>query len=311
MIIGPQIQITDAMITATNISTAGEPAAYDAATTYALGDQVTYEFNVYESLQNSNTGNTPPRTSDLDANVNEYWVRIGAINKFKPFEHDIRRARLYDQCANSETITYTIRPDTQVDMIGFFNLDAISLQVVMTSDEDGEVYNETFDLADNSEVVDFWTHRFAPLTFDTEKVFFNLPIYLDAEIDITIINTGGTAKVGQIALARQRDLGITLIGTELSTRTISTMEQDVNGQFTSYVNRGSIRIIDYNLAANTASARRLQRIFQREVEAMPCIFTAGENTEKYGTTMFGYGKEFRLPTGATVSYATIISEQFR
>ncbi len=306
MIVGPQIQITDAMITASNVSTAGEPAAYDAATTYAADAEVTYEDYVFVSLQSSNTGNTPP-----DSNESAWWVRSRAINKMKPFEHDIRRVRLYDQCANADTITYTIEPGVRFDMIGFFNLDAITVQVVVTSASAGEVFNETIDLADNTEIVAFWTHRFSGFDYATEKVFLNVPIYSDAEIEITIDNTGGIAKVGQICIAQQIDLGTVIENTELRSRSFSTVEQDFNGQFTSYVNRGSVRIIDYKLAVTTEDARRLQRVFARDIENKPVMFTAGADTEKFGTTVFGRGTDFRLPLGTTLSFTTITAEQFK
>lgn len=305
MIVGPAIEITDLMITDTNVSIVGEPSAYDGVATYALAAQVTLGNYVFESLQAGNTGNTPP-----DGNIDEWWVRVGAINKFKPFESDIRRIRLYDQCTRAESITFDLKPDLRFDMIGFFNLDALSVQVVMTDVVAGEVYNHTIDLDDRSEANGFWGWCFPVFKTAKSKVLFDLPPYKNATVSITILKPGGTAGVGQIVLARQIDFGTVTFGTQLSNRSYSTYDQDINGQYSSYVSRGKARVVDFRAAVTTEEAEFIQEIFADHLSDRPAIYAAGENTEKFGTTVFARGEDLRLPLSASITFLTMKAEQF-
>lgn len=305
MIAGPAIEITDAMITNSNISTAGEPAAYDAGTSYALAAQVTYQNYVFESLQSSNIGNTPP-----DENVSEWWVRVRATNKFKPFEHDLRRIRLYDQCTNAESITFELAPNQRFDMIGFFNLDALSLQVVMTDPVAGEVYNETVDLDDRSNVVSFWDWYFPEFVTASEKVLFDLPPYKNATLEITISKPGGTAAVGQIALAKQVSFGDVVFGSSIGGRDFGTYDQDINGQYSNYVPRGKARVVNYRAAVTSEEAGRIARTFDNQLLGRAAIYSAGDGTERYGTTVFARGRDISLPLEASITFLTMTAEQF-
>ena len=70
----PPILITTAKLTSSTVAEPHVPSAYNAGTTYALGEiaSVAADFSVYESLAGSNTGNTP-NSSPL------WWRQIGYV----------------------------------------------------------------------------------------------------------------------------------------------------------------------------------------------------------------------------------------
>ncbi|WP_282091348.1 hypothetical protein [Epibacterium ulvae] len=305
MIVGPSIPITEGMILDSNISMDGEPPDYDPDAIYDLADRVTYQNYVFESLQAGNEDNVPP-----DANSDLFWVRIGAVNRFKPFESDIRRVRLYDQCTNPDEITFDIQPGQRFDMLGFFNLDAFSIQVVMTDPVAGEVYNRTVDLDDRSGIRSFWDWCFPTFKTQKSKVLFDLPPFLNAAISITISKAGGIAAVGQIVVARQIPLGTAIFGTEVSSRDYSTYDQDVNGQFSNFLRRPKQSIIDFRAAVSTDEAAYIQEVFFDSLSDRPAIYAAGEGTEHLGTTVFARGADLRLPLSANITFISIRAEQF-
>ena len=232
MIAGPALQITEPMILSTNVAASALPA-YSSASTYRRLEEVTFQNYIFRSLQDANTGNQPP-----DENTDDWWVRVGAVEKFKPFEHDLRRVRLYDQCTNPEVVTFALKPGQRFDMLGFFNLSGQSLQVVMTDPSAGEVYRRVIGLDDRSGVRSFWDWWFPEFETAREKVLFDIPPFANATVEISIFNPGGTAGVGQIVLSKQIDFGRTVFGTEIKNRDYGTYEKDVNGQYTTYVPRG-------------------------------------------------------------------------
>ena len=65
---------TGGALTSTNVDTSADPAAYNAATAYALGDRCVVSETVYESLEAANTGNNPPDSPTK-------WAEVGPINK--------------------------------------------------------------------------------------------------------------------------------------------------------------------------------------------------------------------------------------
>jgi hypothetical protein len=92
----PPITITDAMLVSSNVSE-GPAAAYNAGTTYAAGDVVSYGGTLLQiqwaSLQGGNTGNTPD-----DAASTDWWRAIG-----------------YAAAAYSALTTYAAEDGAQID----------------------------------------------------------------------------------------------------------------------------------------------------------------------------------------------------
>lgn len=281
------VAISDTILTASNLTDTDGHAAYNGATTYALGDIVSVAsvHKHYKSLQSGNTGNDPIEEDSA------WWVEQTATNIWKPFDRFIA-----DQAEKAGSIEMTIRPGEYVDTIAFYNLEGSTLQVVVTSDADGEVFNETYDLVSWLGIDDWYSYWFSPIEQLTERVVSDIPPYADTDIEITI--TGTTAKVGQIDLGSKRYIGIPQNGTEPSFKDFSYKEQDEFGRFPvverSYSNRVKYRVVTDRERINYIRSLVANRRAKATTFFIP-------DTEAMGTLVYGYPTEFGSPlqVGAT------------
>ena len=167
--------------------------------TYALADKVIDATNhiVYESLQAANTGNALTDTA--------WWENKGSTEPWKPFDEKVG-----SQVERTGTIYYELTPGI-IEGIAFFNMDAESIDVVMTDTTDGEVYNETIDLINTSNVFDGYSYCFGPFLITKAAVLTDLPPYTSATVEITINaeTNSTTAKCGEIFVGRVMEFGFT------------------------------------------------------------------------------------------------------
>lgn len=196
---------------------------------------------IYDSIADGNTGNYPP--ADLLLTPPLWWKEIGATSRWKPFD-----GKNGSQCCQAELITYSLKPGI-IDSISFQNLDATLITVTMmnpagtwddiedfdlVSDVDGllsVVYNQEIDLISNDGIIDGWTYCFEPIIQKTETWKLNLPPYSAAVLNITIANPGGIAKVGEIVMGQQRDIGQSLFSMSAGIRDYSQKSPDAEGAY--------------------------------------------------------------------------------
>jgi hypothetical protein len=292
MKIVPSIEINDANLIASNIVEDDAPP-YDLDTNYHTGDQVIYDHWVYESLDHPNKGNQP----DISPT---FWLLIGATNLYKAFDQ-----RISDPATNADSVTYTIgHAGVSVTAIALFGLDANSVTIEVNDPVAGLVFSETYDLLDNSDVVDWSTYFFAPVDQRAlELALQNIPPYNNAETTITVTKTGGIAKVGQIVLGRLIDLGISTYGTSLSIEDYSRKERDQFGN-PIIVQRAFAQLVDYDVKLETRDARRVQNTLA--VYRTTPVVWIGADEEVFGTTVYGYYRRFDIVLASpSLSDATI------
>lgn len=289
------VTITDSILTSSTVPE-DDYSVWASGTTYALEDRVisTSTHKVYESVQASNTGNDP--TTDDGT----WWLEVSATNRWKAFDQKIT-----DQVSESNSIGYVLDPtDELVTAIAFFNLDASELQLQLETTGEGEYYNQTFDLIDNSYVLDWYTYFFEPQRKLEELLIEDLPPYTSPTVTITISETGSTAEVGQIIIGRYLDLGATQYNTSVSIEDFSRKERDTFGN-PIIVERAFAQRAEYDITLETNAVRRVQSILS-EVRTTPVVWYAGPNTSKYGTTIYGYYRDFDINLSTpSLSYATI------
>ena len=203
MIIIRPVIITDAMFISSNLPENDEPV-YSAGTTYALGDKVILisTHRIYESLIASNTGNNPP---DNLTGETPAWQDNGATNKWRVFDQVVG-----NQAEHATVLEYEIETGVIVDSMSLQNLDAIGYTVVMTDPTDGVVYDQTYSLISAENVGDRYDYFFEPILQDDAAAIFDLPLYPDATIDISINNGLSPVGCGEIVIGRQRFIGKTL-----------------------------------------------------------------------------------------------------
>jgi hypothetical protein len=224
MIIVRPVEVTDTVLASTDVPEVDKPE-WLVGTPYALDAEVmrtvSGTHSIYVSLQAGNTGNAP---EDDDLVTPIYWARQSATNRWAMFSDQIN-----DQTEQADEINVTLTPSSLVNAVSLFNLDAATVQIVMDDPVDGIVYDETFELVDNSGVNDWYAWYFEPIIRQKTLADLDLPPYVNADISVTVESTGSTAKCGLLTMGAQRKLGDTDYGTGVGIVDYSRKERDTFG----------------------------------------------------------------------------------
>jgi hypothetical protein len=258
-------------------------AEYNSGTTYDSGDWVTDEANnkIYESQQAANTGNA---VTDTD-----WWLEVGATEPWKAFD-----AKVGSQVERSGTIYYELTPGS-VEGIAFFNLDASSIDIVLTDSVDGEVYNETIELISTDNVVDGYTYCFAPVLFTRSVVVTDLPPYASATLEITINADADStvAKCGEIVMGRVIEFGATQYGAGFEIVDYSRKAVDAYGNY-SVTERAFSKRVPLDVIINNAAIAYLKRTLE-DYRATPVVCVPTEDTDLAGPFLtYGYYRTARV-----------------
>lgn len=303
-----------------------ENQVYDAGTTYADGDLVWYDGNVWESLQDSNTGNTPTEGAwwtdlgEVDEGADEYdagttyntddyavyqgqlwkcasdsttgvtpattaseWTLQGATNRLKAFD-----GFLQDAASLSGNIPYVLEFTDLVTDIAILRASGSSVNITMTDDTDGEVYNQDFALIDDSPITDWYAYFFASVD-QIDTVLATLPPYAGAEIAITF--SGDTTSVAQIVAGAGLALGSVKTGTSVGIESYSIKDRDDFNR-SIVVARPYSDTVSFDLAISTEQVGYVKRRLAVR-EALPTLYYMSDGAA-YGAVAYGFFKDFDI-----------------
>lgn len=215
----PPIEITDARLTS---STVPEPAVgevlWDPATSYAVGQRVirTQTHRIYESVAAGVDAGLPELT---DAR----WVDKGPTLRWA----------MFDQNRNTPTtatdgLTVVITPGQRVDAIFLGGLVADQAVITMTVAGLGEVYRHTQRLLyrNTTRWSEYYTGGFRNLK---SLIRFDLPIYSQGVITITLTRASGPVSVSSLAVGMSVYLGCVQYGAGDDGQNFSRIERDIGG----------------------------------------------------------------------------------
>lgn len=242
--------ITEATLTASNVAET-DAQAWSASKSggYAKGDRVLDAHHVWEWLS-ATAGNTTVAPS-ADTSTPAKWFDTGASNRWKMFDKKAGNTWLIGtSTANSTSINVTIKPGSVVNAIGLFGLVASSVQIIMTDQTDGKVYDSgQISMADTG-VSNWYEYFFKPVPRAQRLVRFDLPAYGTASVQVIVNNPSATAEVGLLVLGQAVEIGTSIYGTGLGIQSYSTTEiDDFGGE--SIRSRGSRRLVDYDVRIPT------------------------------------------------------------
>jgi len=106
-----------------------------------------------------------------------------------------------------------------------------------TDSLDETVYNETTDLISNIAVNDWYEYFHEPVTYATELVKSDLassdiPPFSDAVVIVTVTDSGGTPKCGEIVVGLKREIGTIRYGGNVGIKDYSVKDTDEFGNVT-------------------------------------------------------------------------------
>jgi hypothetical protein len=292
--------VLDANLISTSIAE-NDFAVWSSGTSYSIGDKVisTVTHRIYEALQASTA--VDPTTDVADP---PYWLNIGATNRWKAFDKTI-----------SDPVTVADGVTSIVYELGAFGIPSNSVtlfglkgrvaSVVVDDATDGEVYNQEISLIDNALVNDWFSYFFQPARVKTEAIFESIPPYANADYTITVEDTSSEEpELGQIVLGQEYTLGTTGYGTSVSIEDFSRKERDAFGNAI-IVERPFAKLIDFDFTVSTNEARRAA-ILLETVRAVPAVYYSGPETEKYGTTVYGFFRSWSINLdGPNISNVTL------
>lgn len=245
--------------------------------------------NVYEALA-STTGDAPPISPAK-------WALADATNRWR-----MHSGVVSSQTSNTDTINNTYTLDGRANAVALLNINAQSVQVIMTDSVDGEVYNQTQSGVSLSGIDDHYKWYFEPPVRITELSFLNLPNYTGADIQVILDNTGETALCGALVIGNNMDTGTTFYGMTMSIQDYSIKEVDSFGN-ASVTERNFRREI---VIKSMISNHTLDAIFNElaKLRARPVVYIGADD---YGASMaYGYFRDFNIELALTNhSYVSI------
>jgi len=270
---------TEAVLTASNVASDDAPE-YASGTSYSQGDQVIVlgtTQRLYEALQSSTDSFPPDNPTD--------WNDLGAINRWKMFDGGTNT-----QTVNADTIEVTLEPDGITNSFSLFNIEASEARVVLTDSTEGVVFDETYNLIDNTSVVSWYAYFFEPIVQAQTLTDLTLPAYVGSTVDITLTNTGADAKCGLAIIGSEAEIGTTIFGTSVGIRDFSRKEVDDFGNF-NVVERRFFRLVDYDVRIDTPKVQFVQRILN-DRRAKPTVYIG--NVDNPETIVYGYYRDFDI-----------------
>lgn len=265
--------VTDQNLIASNVAEDDAPH-YDAAATYAVGDEVILNHVIYRAAKDDLTG-IDPATDDGTA-----WVPIGASGRWRPFDGVISDPVTID----GTELRYDFRPQSLTRGVALFGLVADRVIVTVTYGDKSVTLEQ--DLVSYDRVTDFYAWLFDDVTRDSECVFLDLPWFgLGSEISVRVISDSGGATIGQIVFGAVRYIGQTRWGAEIGLVSSSRKERDDYGRWV-IVKRYTSRTARIPVMVRGQTARSVQRLFS-DLDAVPAVWVGDERGE-FGLINFGF-----------------------
>lgn len=287
------IQITPAMLTASNIPETDQPA-WASATSYSVGQRCLKAHAIWECVQ-AHTNKDPESDS-----TQTYWFRVGATNRWRAFDN-----RLGGKTVGGATITYTITLLRTLDAIAFFGLNATDVRIKVIIPGPTTIYDQTFQLADRPTVGNFYQYVHSPFEFRADLILTGLTMPSGAAVEITI-TAGAAAEVAEILFGSDIGIGTTLVDTSLGIVDYSKKDRDEWGGVY-LVPRPVTKTVRFRFRCDTADAARVQQIIQR-VTSKLCVFYAVEGEDPFGATIAGILRDYELTLGTDTSFGSIDAE---
>jgi hypothetical protein len=272
-------------------STATESvSAWNIATTYADGNTVLYQDNIYESLQNSNTGNNP-------ATASTFWLKIAPSNKTAMFDNEVNT-----QTTGTSPLVVEVQPMRIFNSVGFVNVEANTIQLKVYDEPAGTVvFDETIDL-DDSDILDWYSYFFAEFDLRNDAVFDNIPPYATGVAEVTV-TSGATVKVGGMILGNLLDVGLTQYGLNYGIRDYSIKETDDFGN-TTFVRRNFSKRMEPTAMLDNLRLNLVSKALT-ELRAVPTVWIGSDDNRFQGTIVYGYlrdwNTEINYPTSSMLS----------
>lgn len=213
------------------------------------------------------------------------WLQIGVTNRWNMFDQTVG-----SQTENATSIAVSILAAERLDSVALLNIAAASVQVTMTDEVDGVVYDQTVSTVFDSGITDWYAYFFEPIVRRTDVLFDDLPPYAGATIGITLSEPTGTAACGVCVLGLSREIGGTQYGVSIGIQDYSLKQRDDFGNY-SVLQRAFSKRGKFNVNVENGMVDALQ-VLLAEYRATPIVYVGAD---AYGSTLiYGFFKDFSV-----------------
>ncbi len=279
----PPLSITDSNLTSSTVPET-DYSAWSSGTTYTIGQRVilTSTHKIYESLQNSNLNHNP----STDTSDPPYWIEVSPTNRWKMFDTSNST-----QTTNTNSIVVVITPGKVINSVSLLNIEGTSVRIKMTDPTEGVVYDVTTSLNNNGNINNWYNYFFNPIQRRTSHIATDLPAYGTAAIEITITNTGLTAKCGVCIIGSVQYIGEGInLGASVGITDYSRKEKDTFGNYV-LIQRSYSKRAKFSMAVLNEQIDALQELLV-SLRTTPCVWIGDD---RYTCTIiYGYYKDFDI-----------------
>ncbi len=277
--------ITDAMLISSTAAepSGSDPAAWNAATAYALGD-LAYRaatHRVYRRLVAGTTATAPE--NDL-AGAAPNWADYGPTHRWAMFDSQVSTAT-----SNATPLTVVLAPG-YINALALLEIAGTAVSVTITDGPSGAtVYSRSLTL-DGTIISDWYQYVWEPFDALTQWVLTDIPPYAAARITVSV--TGGTPSLGVLLVGTVYNLGETRMGARLSIVDYSRKETAADGT-TTFVRRKYSRRMDANLILSNAQLDKVNRVLA-DLRATPCVWIGSDAAGYESLIVFGFYRDFSI-----------------
>lgn len=290
------VVIGEAQLVSSNVPE-NDYAVWSSTATYAIGDRVILDHQVWEAVSAVPAG-VKPGAEVVDKDNPAKWNLIGATNRWRMFDNKVESLT-----TNPGSVEVTIRPGTVVNSLALFNLKGRSVTVSMIDPLEGEVYRKEVSLIDAG-VTSWYDWFFEPIGVRTDVVVLDMPAYGSADIVVTV-EAADEAAVGHLVIGAVKTLGVALYGSSVGITDYSRKTTDDFGN-TTVIRRSYSNRAEFDVSLETSEVARVRRLLA-DLRATPVVWIGEESYE--ATILFGFYKDFQIVfSGPTVSDCSITVE---
>lgn len=260
-------------------SAAETASPWASGTSYAIGAQVldATMTRVYESLASSNLNHALTDTA--------WWLDIGPANRWAMFDTVNGTAT-----QASADLDVTVKPQGRIDSLGLLNVDAASVQVTVTDDIDGVIYDQSFAMVEESGVADWYAYFYEPVIRKTDLIITDLPLYNTPSIRVLFSADGDPTSCGTLVLGQAKEIGDTQLGAGIGITDYSRKQADDFGNYT-LVERAFARKASFQIAVEKTLVDEVVRLLS-SYRATPILYIGAVS---YGATaIFGFFRDFSM-----------------
>jgi len=246
---------------------------------------------VHTAIANPNL-NKDPRTEPA------FWLDMGASNRWAMFDsYNTSQSTAPDQI-QVEVEAAGVR----IDALALLNISAAEVTIVSTTDDDGEIYNQTFSMVSTDGITDWYAYFFEEIIRKNDLIVLDLPPYVGQTITVTASDPGDIVAIGLLVMGQLKLIGGTTYGAKIGITDYSRKVADDFGNYT-IVERPFSKRGDFNVWTDTNRIDEIQRILSL-YRATPIVYIGADDFTS--TYYFGFYKSFEQEIATPYkSYCTL------